>query len=211
MRTSALELVSLPGGRVTVGLRASDLRTVDAIEPGWAALFSDVPRAHDVTIEPFRVTRHPLSNGDLRRAGFGARVEGRDDELVARVGFDDARRIAAAFGGRLPTEVEWEYLCRANAAELFPFDVSRLHDDSVIEPWMAWRVNADSPENAFGLRVLFTGEWCEATGPEPMQCGGGAYFWPWQDREWVWCMPTARAPERDLPEGTASFRVVIAP
>ena len=201
--------VGLAGGDVTVGLRDDDLATIDAIAPGWSSYFDDVPRAHKVSIAPFWVTRAPISNSDLRRAGFDELARDREDTLVARVAYEDAKRVARALGGRLPTDMEWEYLCRAENPNPFPFDTSKRDKSAAIEPWMQWHVSANQPANAFGLRVLYTGEWCDSPGPEPVQCGGGAYFWPWQDQEWVWCLPTARASLQELPEPEASFRVVL--
>jgi formylglycine-generating enzyme required for sulfatase activity len=206
---SDLRFVSLAGGDVTVGLRDDDLATIDAIEPGWSSYFDDVPRAHRVMIAPFWVTRYPISNGDLRRLGFGDLVPARADSIVARVTYEDARAVAGALGGRLPTDNEWEYLCRAESRSLLPFEVDQSIDRSSVAPWMEWSVTTEQPENAFGLRVLYTGEWCDSPGVEPVQCGGGAYFWPWQDQEWVWCLPTARAFRHELPEPEASFRVVL--
>lgn len=197
--------VGLAGGDVAIGLRDDDLATIDAIAPGWSSYFDDTPRAHQVTIAPFWVTQAPISNLDLRRAGFAELARDREDTLVARVAHEDAKRVARALGGRLPTDIEWEYLCRAESPKLLPFDAARRGD---VEPWMQWHVTAEQPENAFGLRVLYTGEWCDSAETDPIQCGGGAYFWPWQDQEWVWCMPTARAFLQDLVEPEASFRVV---
>jgi len=204
-----LSFVELTGGEITVGLRDNDLTTIDVIAPGWSSYFDDIPRAHKVTIAPFRVTQSPISNSDLRLCGFADLARDREDTLVARVTYEDAKRVARALGGRLPTDIEWEYLCRAESPTPFPFDANQLEDVAAIEPWMQWHVSADQPENAFGLRVLYTGEWCDSPGTEPVQCGGGAYFWPWQDQEWVWCLPTARASRQELPEPEASFRVVL--
>lgn len=38
--------------------------------------------------------------------------------------------------------------------------------------------------------------------------GGGSFFWPWKDNEWVWCMSAMRMPSRDLYDGTCGFRLV---
>jgi formylglycine-generating enzyme required for sulfatase activity len=76
--------------------------------------------------------------------------------------------------------------------------------------------------NAFGLHGLFVGEWCldffamsyepnaslAADGSARVVRGGGAFFWPWQDQEWVWCMSAMRCPSTDLPEGKSGFRLI---
>ena len=148
--------VGLAGGDVTVGLRDDDLATIDAIAPGWSSYFDDVPRAHKASIAPFWVTRAPISNSDLRRAGFDELARDREDTLVARVAYEDAKRVARALGGRLPTDMEWEYLCRAENPNPFPFDTSKRDESAAIEPWMQWHVSANQTANAFGLRVLYT-------------------------------------------------------
>ena len=44
---------------------------------------------------------------------------------------------------------------------------------------------------------IYTGDWCsdyyktsdcELEDKEYVIRGGGAYFWPWQADEWIWCM-----------------------
>ena len=38
--------------------------------------------------------------------------------------------------------------------------------------------------------------------------GGGAYFWPWQSDEWIWCMSAMRMSSDGLIDGECGFRLV---
>ena len=72
-----------------------------------------------------------------------------------------------------------------------------------------------------GVKGIFFGEWCSdvfklshaenasAISGSNVIKGGAAYFWPWQDQEWVWCMCAMRMPSTDLDEGVAVGRPVF--
>lgn len=133
----------------------------------------------------------------------------------------EALSFVETLGCRLPSEAEWEYACRAGTESLFPWG-DDLPSNEELERWLSWDLSdlGQAKTNRFGLAGLFFGEWCadpfavsyEQDAPvEPGSFairGGGAFFWPWQDEEWVWCMPSMRMPSTGLLDGTAAFRLV---
>lgn len=64
---------------------------------------------------------------------------------------------------------------------------------------------------------IYTGEWCSDY-YKKNHCsenaqgfvikGGGAYFWPWQADEWIWCMSAMRMSSEGLIDGECGFRLV---
>ncbi len=141
-----------------------------------------------------------------------------------RAKFSQASAFASRFECSLPTEYQWERACRGGGSGPFIWGLA-LPPKEKLERWL----NLDFGEgyeskcqrNAFGLYGLFSGEWCQDewrpshSSDAPIQKGvhvvkgGGAMFWPWQDQEWVWCMPAMRMPETGLFEDRqAAFRLV---
>jgi hypothetical protein len=168
-------------------------------------------------VETFLMSVTPVLEGQMSQgAGPGRKF------FPNGVTHDVAKEFAKTFGFRLPSEIEWEYACRGGRQTLFPWG-NEILSDAELESWLTWDLSDldKVAQNRFGFRGLFTGEWCSddffksyAPGAELepgsyVVRGGGAYFWPWQDEEWVWCMSAMRMPSKDLLDGTCSFRLVF--
>lgn len=144
-----------------------------------------------------------------------------DASHPAMLTIDEAEDLAGRLGGRLPSEAEWEAICRGGTDGLFPWGDALPADDE-LERWLTWEQEAPtSARNPVGFGGLFFGEWTsDVFGGEPGTAsdddevrvikGGGAQFWPWQDEEWVWCLPAMRMPSSDLfADGRAAARLVV--
>jgi len=132
------------------------------------------------------------------------------------------RRLCSPLRGRLPSEDEWEYACSEGADSLFQWG-DDLPNDVELERilWVGFKSQVAAASHPFALLGLYFSEWTQsrftvARGASFAEndlsdwvvTGGGAFFWPWQDAESVWCMPAMRMPGGVLVDGKCAFRGV---
>jgi formylglycine-generating enzyme len=117
----------------------------------------------------------------------------------------------------LPTEEQWEYVCRGSTRTLFFFGDDLAPTQQALAALVDYGVKLPRT-NRFGLVGLFVGEWCgtkfrkrydEVTSTDDHVVRGGAsVFWPWQGSEWAYCVSAMRMPSSDLIGGMSGARFV---
>jgi formylglycine-generating enzyme required for sulfatase activity len=211
----------IPGGRYQIGLSEAEEAAARRIADPFPATVEELRPVIRIEISPLLILETPITNRLAHQAaGLNLSSEESFPALMTKPQADD---VAKSLGCRIPAESEWEVGCRADTSTLFPFG-DDLPADCELERWMQWDLSTpmDLPANALGLVGLFFGEWCSdlfrsnystSAGVESgshVVRGGGAFFWPWQDEEWVWCMSAVRMPSSALPDnGTCAARVAF--
>ncbi len=126
--------VSIPGGTFWMGSGPEERP-----EPLFAR--RERPR-HRVTVSPFRMSRHPVTNREYRR--FVPDHVGTANLPVRWLTWYQAYTYAAWIGGRLPTEAEWELAARAGCAHDY---CTRDGGEATVDQ-VAWTSrNATDPES----------------------------------------------------------------
>ncbi len=209
----------LPRGVRRIGLSDQELAAARALAPLPDITVEELTPVVEIEVGPAWVGELPLTAGVACHLG----IDQPDvpDVHPARLTRAEAIEACGQLGGRLPSEAEWETCARAGSSPLFPWGDELLPDES-LEPWLAWNLDGELARNPAGFGGLFFGEWCSdefrvshapgaptVAGAHVIK-GGGAQFWPWQDQEWVWCMPAMRMPSTDLfADGRAAARLVM--
>ncbi len=124
-------------------VEATGYQTVAERAPDWeeikAQLPSDTPKPHDSLLVPgslvFVPPAHAVSLDDISQwwqwvpeaawhspEGPGSNITGLESHPVVHVAVEDARSYCEWAGGRLPTEVEWEWASRGgNQSQTYPW------------------------------------------------------------------------------------------
>jgi len=225
-KQSGIEFTLIPGGSFTLGLTNAEEKAASAIANPPPLNVSELRPAKKTSVSSFLLSTKPILFGEIKKLFGGSYlsdsyVENVDKDFPAYVQRDAAMEIARSLGCHLPREAEWEYACRANTTTLFVWG-NKLLADAELSKWLDLERFDQLKSNAFGLRALFSGDWCldewkpshkedERAVPGVFTIkGGGSFFWPWQDSgEWIWCMPANRMPSTNLLEnGRCGFRLV---
>ncbi len=162
-----VELVRVPGGMFQMGSAESD-----------TGRFSDEGPAHEVRVTSFYLGRYPVTNEQYRRFlsenpdmnkpkyWEDARYN-QPRQPVVGVSWHEAKAYAKWAGGRLPSEAEWEYACRAGTTTRYhsgdsETDLARVgwyRDNS--RGWL--QPVGDKEPNGFGLYDMHGNvfEWVE--------------------------------------------------
>jgi formylglycine-generating enzyme required for sulfatase activity len=204
----------LPGGEFSMGFSQQEEMAARALSDPVPANLEEMRPVQRILVPPFLVAVRPVWIEEVNPK------ERKYATSAAYVGFDAAQEHCRRFGMELATEPQWEYACRAGSTTLFPWGDTLPAEDE-LAAWMTFNFTSGLGRlNAFGLAGLFVGEWCNGfftpaldSPPAPgakarIVRGGAAYFWPWQDDEWVFAMSALRMPSTDLPDNECGFRFV---
>jgi formylglycine-generating enzyme required for sulfatase activity len=220
---SKVIFVYVAGGRYMMGLSEREEAQARELSDVLYMTPSEMRPVHPVHVPDLLVAEIPLSNRVVSRllADFQT-VDSKFADFPAFLSRERAVAAAQTIGARLPSEVEWEYFCRAGSQDLFTFGAD-LPEDSELTLWLSSDLSkvVEYRCNGFGLYCLFNPEWCsdqyrtsyaqDASLVEGsfVVRGGGAYFWPWQDEEWVWCASAMRCPSKDVIDQLCCVRPVL--
>lgn len=128
-------LIQIPAGSFRMGAQATDTNAANYD----AAARADEGPVHTVSVPSFWIARAEASAGlfhlcvhdgvckadDVRAGAFASWQPGvdasRSDTPINGISWEGARRLCGFYGGRLPTEAEWEYAARGSEARRWPW------------------------------------------------------------------------------------------
>jgi hypothetical protein len=199
------------------GLSVTCQEKAEAIDSPLQANIEEMKPYTTRQLKSFAVAELPISEMDVKKI-IPAYQNSRN--YPAYLYRDQIEQCCQYLGARLPTEKEWEAFVRCGVDRVFPFG-DTIPSEENLGLWMEFDYCEKMAVLENGIKGIFFGEWCHdefhvnhEIGSQTVRNayvikGGGAYFWPWQDEEWVWCMCAMRMPSTDLDEGLAVGRIVI--
>ena len=153
---------------------------------------SDERPQHRVTLSPFLIQEHEVTNEEYRRFDPSHGRFAPDKQPVVNVSWYEAIAYAAWLGGSLPTEAQWEFAARGQSGRTYPWGEE--------DPTCA-RANFD--ECKAGLRPVEVGH-DQGKTPEGVYDLAGS-VWEWC-RDWYRPYPDQGQTD-PLGPPTGSFRV----
>ena len=147
---SGMVYVRLCAGTFTMGSAENDSQAYVLEKP-----------AHQVTLSEFWIGKTEITNEQYRR--FRPDHRGKASLPVTNVSWTEAQETCEHFGGRLPTEAEWEYAARAGSKTAWSFGATA----EMISDYAWYRGNThDAPRsvgtkkaNAVGLCDMYGNVW----------------------------------------------------
>lgn len=212
-----LEFVYIPKGIYNKGLSSKERQQAKEISATIIFDEDEMVCKNNIEVSDFLITRTPILNSFANKYIKKDYFYG-EDLFAAYLKKEEVDILCQQLSLRLPTEIEWEYSVRAGSTDLFTFG-KRLPDDEQLEKWLSYDFSdlASLNCNYFGLYGIYTGEWCSdyyKKNDNSLETrdfvikGGGAYFWPWQEEEWVWCISAMRMSSKGLIDGECGCRLV---
>jgi len=197
---TGMAFVDVPAGEFQMGSDAGD---------------SNERPVHTVRVSAFRMGRYPVTNAEY--AKFLAAHPGApkprywDDsqfndprQPVVGIDWNEASEFCRWLGGRLPTEAEWEYACRAGTTTKYAFGPELSHEQANFHRTVGRTTPVDHyPANSWGFHDMHGNvwEWCadwygekyyasspsaDPQGPikskDRVSRGGGWSSWSWNCR-----------------------------
>ena len=212
-----LDFVYIPEGEYDKGLSLKERQQAKRINKDVIFENDELELEKGVHVSDFLVTRTPILNS-FANQHIRINYYTGEENFAAYIKKENVDFLCQKLGLRLPYEAEWEYFTRAGSTDLFAFGTELPNDDE-LEKWLCFDFSDLSKlnKNKFGVYGIYTGEWCGdyykknncslATDDFVIK-GGGAYFWPWQSDEWIWCMSAMRMSSDGLIDGECGFRLV---
>jgi formylglycine-generating enzyme required for sulfatase activity len=96
---------------------------------------NDEKPAHAVTVSTFWIGKYEVSNAEYRKLDPDHARNENADLPATRVSWDEAGKMCASLGHRLPTEAEWEYAARGPEGRKYPWGDAELTDKLAVFGW----------------------------------------------------------------------------